>query len=162
MNKHNKLWFVASFFVLPLMLSACGGGDSPNLAPLVDGTLTPLVDGTNEGSVNNPVPLTAGTPRPSSVALITGVFIGSYYSFVATSNATAIILMSDVLLLLNANLYSSTSFTGPTIASCTTFTLNIGIRCTTSVPLVTGTRYYLRVTSVNPAADKFTLLVTQQ
>jgi len=161
MNKHNKLWFVASFFVLPLMLSACGGGDSPNLTPLADGSLAPLVDGTNEGSVNNPVRLTVGTSRPSSVAPVTGVFIGSYYYFDATSNATATILMSDVLLLLKADLYSNPDFTGISIASCTTLTLGIGISCTTSGPLVMGTRYYLHVTSVNPAADRFTLLVTQ-
>lgn len=154
MNKHNKLWFVASFFVLPLMLSACGGGgDNQNISALLEGT--------NEGSVSNPVRLTVGTPRPSSVALLTGVVIGSYYYFDATSNNTVTILMSDVLILLKADLYSNPNFTGIPIASCTTLTLGIGISCTTSGPLVIGTRYYLHVTSVNPAADRFTLLVSQ-
>lgn len=155
MNKHNKLWFVASFIVLPLMLAACGGG-SPGSIP----DLSPLVDGTNEGSVSQPVPVTVGIPHPGSVAPFTGPVIGSYYTFTATQNTAATISLRDPLLILVWELFSNPNFTGIPIESCTVQIL-IRSSCTTTAILTNGTRYFLQVRSVNPSADRYTLLVTQ-
>ena len=156
MNKHNKLWFVASFIVLPLMLAACGGG-SPGSIP----DLSPLVDGRSEGSTGSPVQVTVGVDHSGSVGLFSTV-APSFYTFVTsptTPPTTATIFLRDPLILLVWRLYSDPGFNN-LVDTCSVLTV-ITVSCTTTLPLAASTRYYLSVSSVNPASDRYTLRVNQ-
>ena len=143
MNRHTKLWFVASLFA-PI-LAGCGGGGGSG-------------GGTAEGTLGAPATVTVGVARASSISASGR----NFYKFVAASTATATISLTNTQSDLAWLLFSDAAHTN-LIWICDNFFTTPGPAdetCTTQA-LVSGATYYMRVDEWDDVAGTFTLLVAQ-
>lgn len=146
-------------------LTACGGGGGgdPSIPiPLnpsdpFDPIIITTPSTASEGSVQSPVPLTVGVPRPNSK--VGSSFSPSYFTFTTGTEGGYIVSLSNYTGDLSWDVYQDSAFTN-SVASCDNFWDNLPANC--SIALNAAQTYYLKVTNVvSFAGNSYTVAVSE-
>lgn len=149
-----------------LTLTACGGGGGGG-DPTIPNPLNPsdpfdpiiitTPSTASEGTVQSPVPLAVGVPRPDSK--VGSSFSPSFFKFTTGTEGGYIVALSNYTGDLSWDVYQDAAFTN-SVGSCDNFWDNLPANC--SVALNAAQTYYLKISNVvSFAGNSFTVAVSE-